>query len=435
MRGHIATNISRSRVFYGWWITLTCALGLFLGPIPIVIFSFGVFLKPLVREFHTGRGPVSFCHTLLTCIVALSLPMVGRLMDRIGAKKVILTCTVLTGMILLASNFLSARIWELYLFFAALGLASCGISPVSYCNIVTHWFDRYRGLALGVMMFGLGAGALVIPSIAQYLIAHLGWRSAFGVTGGAMLLIALPVLTLFLKDRPEELGLVPDGDHAVRSAWATSSDYGLSWSEAWRDRTYWILLCAFVLVSVSVQACLAHLAAILADRGAAAQTAALATSLFGGGVLIGRTASGYLLDRFFAPRVAALIFAGAACGIGVLRMASSQGLAFLAAFLIGLGLGAEVDIMAYLTSRYFGLRSFGAIYGVIFAGFGMAAGLGAYVMGAAFDGSGSYTSMLAVFCVATLIGALLMLRLGPYRYEVRTAREHEPAVGMLPSES
>jgi predicted MFS family arabinose efflux permease len=168
-----------------------------------------------------------------------------------------------------------------------------------------------------------------------------------------------------------------------------------------------------------VQACLTHIAAILADRGTSAQAAALATSLFGGGLLFGRTGSGYLLDRFFAPRVAALIFGGAAVGIGLLRIATSQELTLAAAFFIGLGLGAEVDIMAYLTSRYFGLRSFGTIYGVIFAGFGLAGGLGAYLMGAAFDATGSYALPLALFCFATLIGAALMLRFGPYRYQVR----------------
>ena len=180
---------------------------------------------------------------------------------------------------------------------------------------------------------------------------------------------------------------------------------------------------------------MAHVSAILTDRGAAVRTAAFATSLFGGGVLFGRTGTGYLLDRFFAPRIAATIFGCAAAGIGLLGMAASPELAFTAAFFIGLGLGAEVDIMAYLTSRYFGLRSFGSIYGFIFAGFGLAGGSGAYFMGAAFDGSGSYRPVLTVFCVAAFVGALLMLRVGPYRYQVRTAAVDAPAGGVLPIQS
>src|SRR5436305_1955353 len=116
-------------------------------------------------------------------------------------------------------------------------------------------------------------------------------------------------------------------------------------------------------------------------------------------------------DRFYAPRVASIIFGCAAAGMGLLRLATSQDFAFLAAFAIGLGLGAETDIMAYLTSRYFGLRSFGVIYGFMFAGFALAQGSGTYVMGAVFDIAGSYNVALIFFCIATLIGAGLMLTL------------------------
>ena len=425
---------TRPRLFYGWWVVATSALALFLGPIPIVVFSFGVFLKPLIKEFHSGRGAVSLAFTLHNAVIAFGLPFAGRLVDHFGARRVILPSTLTVGLILLSAYFCSGRIWELYLFYAALGLAGCGVGPVSYCDVISHWFDRYRGLALGFMMFGLGAGALIMPSAAQYLIARFGWRLAFGIFGAAILVITAPVVTRFLKERPEPLGLLPDGAPCVVTASSRpDDDPGVSWGEAWRGPTFWLLFCAFILVSASVQGCLAHIAAILADRGTPAGAAALATSLFGGGLLVGRTGSGYLLDHLFAPHVAALIFCCAAGGIALLRITSSQELAFVAAFFIGLGLGAEVDIMAYLTSRYFGLRSFGAIYGVIFAGFGLAGGLGAFLMGAAFDATGSYALMLTLFCILTFIGAAFMMRLPPYRYRVTPPGEGGPEIEMLPS--
>ena len=436
MGAEIAIKLTRSGVFYGWWVALTSALGLFLGPIPIAIFSFGIFLKPLSADLHAGRGAISFARTLASVMLALGVPLAGWLTDRFGPRKVILPSTLLAGLILLSINLSSARLWRLYLFYSAVGLVIAGVSPVSYSHVVTYWFDRCRGLALGVTMFGLGLGALVMPSIAQVLIGRFGWRMAFGVIGAAILVVTLPVVAHFLKNRPEEIGLLPDGNaYPVASPPPAGYDSGFSWSEAWRDRTFWLLFCAFLLVSAGVQACLAHVSAILTDRGAAVRTAAFATSLFGGGVLFGRTGTGYLLDRFFAPRIAATIFGCAAAGIGLLGMAASPELAFTAAFFIGLGLGAEVDIMAYLTSRYFGLRSFGSIYGFIFAGFGLAGGSGAYFMGAAFDGSGSYRPVLTVFCVAAFVGALLMLRVGPYRYQVRTAAVDAPAGGVLPIQS
>jgi predicted MFS family arabinose efflux permease len=285
-------------------------------------------------------------------------------------------------------------------------------------------------------MLGLGAGALIMPSATHYLIARFGWRLTFVIVGAAILVITVPVVATFLKERPELMGLLPDGrSHAVTAFARLDADLGLSWGEAWRTPTFWLLFCSFVPVSASVQACLTHVGAILADQGAPARAAALATSLFGAGLLVGRAGSGYLLDRFFAPRVAAFIFGCAAAGMGLLRIAGSQELAFAAAFLIGLGLGAEVDIMAYLTSRYFGLPSFGAIYGFVFAGFALAGGLGAYLMGAAFDATGSYELALTLCSIVTFIGAALMMRLGPYRYQNSPPGEGGPELELLQSEA
>ncbi|MBV8865721.1 MAG: MFS transporter [Acidobacteriaceae bacterium] len=429
-------SASRPRLFYGWWVVLTSALALVLGPIPIMVFSFGVFLRPLTQEFHAGRGAVSLAFTLHNTIAAFSLPFAGRLIDRFGTRRVIVPSILMVGLMLLSAYFCSGSLWKVYLFYLAVGVAGCGTAPVSYCALVSHWFDRCRGLALGVMMSGLGLGAFIMPSVSQALITRFGWRLTFGFAGVAILLITLPVVKTFLKDRPEPMGLLPDGvTHVFRTLSRPDIDLGLRWGEAWRGPTFWLLFCAFILVSASVQGCLTHIAAILADRGIPAQAAALATSMLGGGLLLGRTGSGYLLDRFFAPRVAAVIFGCAAAGIGLLRIASSQELAFTAATFIGLGLGAEVDIMAFLTSRYFGLRSFGAIYGVIFGGFGLAGGVGTYLMGAAFDSTGSYALPLALCCVLTVIGAALMLCLRPYRYHVRPLSESGPDVQLLPSES
>jgi MFS family permease len=423
----------RTRFFYGWWVVLTCALGLFLGPIPIVVFSFGVFLKPLIHEFHSNRGAVSFAFTLYQMIIAFGLPFAGRLLDRFGPRKIILPSTFIAGLILLSAYFCSGSIWQLYLFYVALGIAICGLGPVVYCHVISHWFDKHRGLALGLMMVGLGSGALIMPSAAQYLIANFGWRLAFGIVGLTILLITVPVLMVYLKERPEPMGLLPDGgSYFAEIPLRPQADPGLSWREARHTRTFWLLLSGFLLVSVSLNGCLTHIAAIVADRGASAQAAAFASSLFGAGFLVGRAGSGYLLDRFFAPRVAALIFACAAAGMALLGIASSRGLALAAAFFIGIGLGAEVDVMAYLTSRYFGLRFFGVIYGFLFAGFLIAGGLGTYLMGATFDALGSYTLALAALCMATFAGAGLMLCLGPYRYAKRLSDEERPALAQMP---
>jgi MFS family permease len=410
------TNSQRRPVFfYGWWVVLACAVGLFWGP-PVSVFSFPVFLKPLMQAFHVGRAAVSLGFTLHLVATAVSAPALGWFIDRFGTRRVIVSTVVIFGLVLISMQTLSGGIGHFYFRCVAMGLVSSGGGPIAYGNVVSLWFDRHRGLALGLTMVGIGVGAIVMPSFAQFLIARFGWRTAYAILGSAVLLIATPVVAAVLKEKPQDLGLLPDGAE-VRQATALSEVpvQGLSAREAWHSTTFWLMVSAFFLVSASVQGCLVHTTAMLSDRGINAQTAALGSSLVGAALLMGRVGTGYLLDRLFAPRIAAVFFGGAALGICLLWLGTTP-VAFAGAFLVGLGLGAEVDIIAYLTSRYFGLRAFGKIYSSAFAAFALAGALGPFIMGKGFDLTGSYRVPLMAFLAATLLAAVLMTRLGPYRF-------------------
>jgi MFS family permease len=410
---------ARPKVFYGWWVALTAALGLFLNTATIVVFSFGFFAKAMGQEFHSGRAKISLAFSIHNLTAALCVPLAGRLVDRYGPRRVLLPFTALLGLILVSSGILSDSIWQLYAFYFALGAVSGGAGAMSYADVVSHWFDRHRGLALSVMMLGMGLGAIVIPSVAQRLIATLGWRLAYTVFGFSILLIPLPVVAAYLTERPENKGLLPDGvaEAQVLSSVAENG-VGLATREAVHTSEFWIIACALFLVTASVHACFIHLPAILTDRGGSAQLAAFASSLFGVGLFLGRVGCGYLLDQFFAPRVAASLFAAVAIGIAFLGLGHAIWSACIAAVLVGLGIGAEVDIIAYLTSRYFGLRSYGTIFGWIWAVFGVSGGLGAYLMGFGFDKTGSYVLPLIGFFLAAVLAMLLIGSLGPYRYRV-----------------
>jgi MFS family permease len=401
-------NIRAAHMFYGWWVVFASAVGLFLG-VPITVYCFSVFLKPLMQEFHVGRGAVSLGFTLHLLAAAFSAPLAGWFIDRYGSRKVILAGTATFGLILIANRLFSATLGGFYFFCVVLGVALHGVGPIPYGDLVSRWFDRNRGLAIGLMMLGIGLGAMLMPSIAQHLIARFGWHAAYAVFGGAVLLIALPTATFLLRTKPEDLDLLSDG------TLKQNTPPGLSAKEAWRSRTLWLLVCAFFLVSASVQGCVIHMAAMLGDRGVSIQRAALGSSLVGVAVLFGRVGTGYLLDRLFAPRLAAAFFGGASLGIALLWIGAPS-LLFAGAFLIGLGLGAEVDFIAYLTSRYFGLRAFGKIYSLIFAAFGLSGALGPLFMGVGFDRTGSYRVPLLVFFFATLLASVLMTQLGPYSF-------------------
>ncbi|MFY9938125.1 MAG: MFS transporter [Silvibacterium sp.] len=419
-------NSKGPRVFYGWWVVFAAAVGMFWGP-PITVFSFGVFLKPLMHDFHTGRAAVSLGFTLHLIVGAISVPLAGLLIDRYGARNVILPATAMFGSALLLAKVLSTDIWQFYSFCLLLGLLLSGLGPVPYGSVISHWFDRRRGLALGLMMFGIGSGAMIMPPLAQQLIARFGWRNSCAILGSAVLIISIPVVAMFLREKPQDVGLLPDGAPSGNSTAADDAGVlGLSGYDAWHSRTFWLLIGASFLVSASVQGCAVHMVAMLTDHEIAVQTAALGSSFLGAAVLLGRVGTGYLLDRFFAPYVAAAFFGGAAVGIALLWMGSSAGVAFTGAFLVGLGLGAEVDVIAYLISRYFGLHSFGKIYGFAIGAFLLAGALGPLLMGAGFNLTGSYHKSLAAFFISTLLAAVLMTRLGPYQYHARQPTGNEP---------
>jgi predicted MFS family arabinose efflux permease len=192
----------------------------------------------------------------------------------------------------------------------------------------------------------------------------------------------------------------------------------LTWHEIWHSPTFWIMICIFSLAGASVHGAILHMSAIFTDRGVTAERAAIATSLVGAGALLGRLCSGYLLDRLFAPRVAILFYGATALGMAILCTGNIGNIALASSFLVGLGMGAEVETMGYMISRYFGLRAFGTAYGHAFGAFMIAGAAGVFLMGAGYDRFHSYTVPLAGLCGAMVLTLILLTRLGPYQYGV-----------------
>jgi MFS family permease len=415
-------NSTRPRIFYGWLIVFVSAVGQFLGP-PLLVFSFSVFFKSLAEDFHASRAAVSFAFSLSNTVGALWILGAGPLIDRFGAKRVILLSTFVYAVALCSPLWVGSRLWQLYLVFAVLGAAmASGTAPVSYGVVISHWFNRYRGFALGLSNMGIGVGSVVVPIVAQRLIAIFGWRVAFAIFGGAVLLLPLPILAAFLQNDPAERGLLPDGDQNLRGANLRGQNkQGMTWHEIWHTPTFWMMICIFSLVGASVHGAVLHLSAIFTDRGVSAERAAAITALVGVAVSVGRLGSGYLLDRVFAPRVAIVFYSGTALGLAILWAGSSGHFAVVASFLIGLGMGSEVETMGYMIGRYFGLLSFGTAYGYVFGAFMISGSVGVLMMGMGYDHFHSYTVPLACFLGAILLALILLTRLGRYRYGVEDA--------------
>jgi sugar phosphate permease len=201
----------RRPIFYGWWIALAAAVGLGLGGPPIFVFSFPIFLKALTKEFHASRSAIALAFSLHNLVSACGAPLVGRLIDRVGIRKIVLPGIVLFAALMLGNAFVTVSVLGIYIFNIAGAVIGLGCGPIPYSTVVSKWFDRRRGTALAVMMIGLGVAAVAMPSIVQRLITATSWRAAYALYGAAALLVALPVVASLLKDSPAQMGLLPDG--------------------------------------------------------------------------------------------------------------------------------------------------------------------------------------------------------------------------------
>jgi MFS family permease len=391
------------RVTKGWVIVMTSVLGIAVSFGSLVIFVFGVFVKPLSAEFGWSRAQISLAFTLTALTVAACSPFIGRIVDRIGARKVLLPCVAVYG-VAFCSLAAVHSLAGLYITYFVLGVVGNGTTQLVYARVISAWFDRRRGMALATMMAGVGAGAIGIPPLATWLISLYGWREAYVLLSLSIFVFGLIPAGFLLRETPP----LASGSISSNAERPSALLDGVRGGEAARMPVFWLLLAGFFLFSVSVNGAVAHLIPMLTDRGIRADEAALAASVMGVLTLCGRLLTGVLLDRYHGSRVAGLFFAIAAVGVAVLSQAHDLRTAFAGASLVGLGMGAEADVMPYLVSRYFGLRSFSEIYGYAFTAYALAGGMGPLLMGWSYDHFHSYTLAMLGLAVAMLLGAVIL---------------------------
>ena len=391
-------------------MVLAAAVGLALHFGPVLSLTFGIFLKPVAAEFGWSRTQISAAFSLSVVMLTVLQPLTGRWVDRVGPRRVILTSTLLFGTAVMGFYLQTGVLWHYYALWLLLGFLGTGSTPVPYSKVIAEWFDRRRGLALALAVSGSSLGTIIIPPLTQSMIGEYGWRSAYLVLGLLVICIAVPVVALLMRNTPAVMGLRSDGE-----ADATRQVEGMTVNAARRHRVFWLLLVAFFFMSLSFHACIIHFVPLLTDRGISPADAARATSILAAGILSGRLVTGILLDRYFAGWVAMGFFSALGIGLALLWTGSGSAWLVAAAVLIGLAQGAELDLMAYMVSRYFGLRAFGEVYSYAFSAFMLGAVIGPPLMGATFDSSGSYQNALAGLVLAPFIAVLCMTRLGPYR--------------------
>jgi sugar phosphate permease len=296
-----------------------------------------------------------------------------------------------------------------------------GAQSLTLIRVLSTWFERRRGLAIGACMAGYGVGYVLVPLLTQALITAWGWRAAYVGLGALAVFGALPVIAMLLHDSPAALGLPPGDGTEVRQALDGPATPAPALAEALRTRAFWLLAVSFVLMSAALNGVQAQIVPLLTDRGLSVAGAALMLSAIGLGSFPARLLVGFLLDRVFAPYLAAACFGLAALALAWLIGASAPLGIALVAIAVGLALGAENDILGYLTGRYFSLACFGRVYGALLGAYLLGAAAGPYVMARAYALAGDYTPALRGGVAAISIACVLLFLLP--RYVVGDSRE------------
>jgi predicted MFS family arabinose efflux permease len=401
----------------GWTLVFSSAIAMVLAAIPTA--SLGVFIAPLQAEFGWSRATItSAILTHALCVLLLS-PLVGRIINKHGARRVGLTGIGAVSVAIAGVGLSGPSVISWYVAWIVVGIAQTFAGPIIWSTAIVRKFNHSRGLALAVMLSGTGVATALIAPATLAGIANWGWRATFWAFGATALLICFPLVYFLFRD-PTSTG--PSSLREMRSRPTNQRAQAgeVEKVDSWRTgRFAKMALCSFG-VALALSALFVHLVPILQARGLSATEAVSVVSVLGVTQLVARLFGGHLLDRYFAPYVGAVMFAmiAVACLI-LLGKSISLPVAALVGILAGAGLGLELDLMAYLVSRYFGLRAYATCYGLLLGLYGIGFGAGAVLAGAAFDHFGTYQHILIVMTVILAGCGVVIATLG--RYPEQTA--------------
>ncbi len=391
-----------------WGVVAAATVGLTFSLGTLLLYTFGVFVRPLNAEFGWSRTQLSGALAVSQYTFALSSPVWGLLIDRFGPRSVLLPSVICLSALVASLALLTPNLWHYYFVFAAISFTSGGASPIGYSAVLVRKFNHHLGLSLGLALMGVGIGAAVLPPLAQFLALDLGWRSAYAALGGLTFLFTLPAALVATQGIKAP---VPG-----RSAKAVTSIAPLVTTRAF------VLMCIiFLLLGIVSIGTLVNMVPIMMGRGFSPQGAAQLAGITGLVAIAGRGGIGWIMDRFHAPYVVAGVALIATAAFLLLAFGEGAASAYGVAALLGAVVGAEVDFTAFFVRRYFSDAVFGRLYGLAFGIFIVGSGTGPLLASAGFDRFGSYQPG-ALLCAATsVVIALLALAMPAYKHPDATA--------------
>jgi MFS family permease len=384
-------------LFYGWWI-VGASFSTLLITVGIGLYGPPIFLVPLQDHFGWTRADIAGGTAVGALTVGLASPLVGVFIDRYGSRRV-----MAAGALVMGIGFcLLGAVQSIWQFYALNVLAGVGLASVAWLpnqTLVSSWFDRLRGRAMGITLAGIGFGGLCMPTLAGRLIGEFGWRAAYGVLGALVVLIVATVTLALVRSRPEDMGLLPDGGTDVSETTVGNTGgapregenaTGLSLAESVRTGAFWVLSLGHILWTFGSMSIIGHLPAFLTDQGFGVESGASYLAFAIGMSVVGRIGFGALADRFAKKRIMCwgLILHALAvlCLMEVDRFGALPGFVVL----FGVGIGGSAVLIPLLVGECFGLRDFGKVLGVVTISATLGAATGPVLTGRIFDVTGSY---------------------------------------------
>ena len=402
--------------FYGWWVTLAFSVMVFLSS--GIRFTVGPFLKPVVDELDIDRASFSLVISLSLFLFGAFMPVVGRLVDRVGSRPVVIGGSLLLAGALIGTGRATA-LWQLFLFYGvlvALGLSTIG--QVVSSAVVTRWFVKRRGAAVGVLSGASMAGMSFLVPVVMWLILAYGWRHAYALLGLSTLLTVLPLALWVVRDSPEEMGVYPDGQ--TRAGWEVGKSdetpaERTKLGDALQARSFWQIAGGLFTCGFSMSLLSAHGVPMLTDHGFHPMVAASAFGSLGGASIVGSVILGLLSDRFGRTPILSLIYLLRALAFTMLFLVRDPLMLTVVAAIGGFGMAGSMGMSSALTGDLFGRFSVGSIFGVIFLSHQTGAALGSWLAGFLFDLTGGYGAAFTVACALLLVGATLSITIDERR--------------------
>lgn len=386
-----------------WLIVVAGAVGTAVGAGIFMVYAFGMLGTAMSSEYHWDRSVVQYCLTSFLVAAGFGTLLLGNAISRWGIRKPAMISLAIFATVIAILGLLPASTKLFYAAFALIGLASAAATGMPYAVSVTGWFDKERGLALGLVNAGAGVGAALAPLFANFLITQYGWRAAFAwiaVAVGLAPILGFAFLVRELPNRQHHTGGTPGG---------VAIEHGYL-----RRREFWLIALAIFGVSLAMFGVMGSMVPLLTDRSVPRETVAMVLSIAGLSSWVGRVAVGVLMDRFFAPYVGATSFALALVGVGLVAFSEATLPIMIGAVLIGFTFGAEGDLVTFLVSRYFSMAIYSRVLGAVWITWAWGGGLGTSLVGITYSATHSYEIALLVMAGVLIAATIAVLSLGPY---------------------